>query len=168
MIIHFVKLFFGNELFWSLKLYIKVKRIPWEKLHAYKTSNYLVNFSTNTTQRQPILFIFGIMENLYMMGSNYFHIRSQQEKIYLNIEKLFLLFFLGKYRKYAHTIATFVLTKLPYICWLACMYFENDSETIVYFISGEKICALFSEVTKSRTLYIKIILKQTRLYIHPI
>ena len=48
----------GKERILSLKLYIRVKIIPWETLHVCETLNLLVNFSINTTYNKPILLIF--------------------------------------------------------------------------------------------------------------
>ena len=58
--------------------------VPIETHHVYKTFKLMVNFSLNTTYKQPILLILElchkILENLDVMGKNGCHIRNQQEE----------------------------------------------------------------------------------------
>ena len=68
MIIIFFWRFFLKKRIYSLKLYIRVKSIPWETLHVNKTLNSLVNFSVNKTYNLPVLFIFRPLSYPYSAG----------------------------------------------------------------------------------------------------
>ena len=76
---------------------MRMKNIFCETLHVSKTLHLLVNFSINTTYKQPIKLIFRfchkISENLEVMGKNGFRIRIQQEESQLYIEIVFMRFF---------------------------------------------------------------------------
>ena len=50
--------FFGKERILRLKLYIRMKNVPWGTFFVYNTLILLVNFSMYTTYKKPILLIF--------------------------------------------------------------------------------------------------------------